>query len=71
MEKNKRKKPVKPLVKSLYNVVEEASIRYVIDMWGDKIKRNDLCPCLSGKKYKACHMKQIEEYKDWLIKENA
>jgi uncharacterized protein YecA (UPF0149 family) len=25
--------------------------------FGDKIGRNDACPCGSGKKYKACHGK--------------
>ncbi len=27
---------------------------------GQKVGRNDPCPCGSGKKYKACHMKQME-----------
>ena len=27
---------------------------------GQKVGRNDPCPCGSGKKYKSCHMKQME-----------
>ena len=34
-----------------------------------KVKRNDLCPCVSGLKYKKCHyIKQWEEKKEKEIK---
>jgi preprotein translocase subunit SecA len=30
-----------------------------LQRFGDKIGRNDACPCGSGKKYKACHGKLV------------
>ena len=32
---------------------------------GQKVGRNDPCPCGSGKKYKACHMKQMENLENY------
>ena len=42
-------------VKSPNTVIELLSIST-----GSKYKRNDLCPCGSGKKYKSCHLNQVE-----------
>ncbi|MBK7147880.1 MAG: SEC-C domain-containing protein [Bacteroidetes bacterium] len=28
---------------------------------GDKVGRNDLCPCGSGKKFKKCHGKDLDD----------
>ena len=35
----------------------------IVNFAGDNSGRNDLCPCGSGKKYKKCHINDVETYK--------
>ena len=51
--------------KSLYDYVEEASIKYILDTWPAKIPRNSPCPCNSGKKYKNCHKNDIDKWREY------
>ncbi len=45
-----------PVIKNIqYNKTEENSLGSKQTISGEKIGRNDLCPCGSGKKYKKCH----------------
>jgi preprotein translocase subunit SecA len=38
---------------------------------GEKISRNDLCPCGSGNKYKNCGLKNTEEHQELMVQKGA
>ena len=53
-----------------YSHGEEGEIEYLKEMLNlakSNLSRNDLCPCGSGKKYKKCHLNEVEHIKRHIV----